>query len=100
MQETKYSNCIYHSVLFFYSKRCQTKFNTLFDYENQQQWRITKYCDQSFCRYQLKRFCEDLQSMHKKTYFLTIDTTLLASDPLIFRKNLFQSYKNDSSWSD
>ena len=25
--------------------------NTLFDYENQQQKRITKYCDQSFCRY-------------------------------------------------
>ena len=32
--------------------------------------------------------------------FLTIDTTLPASDPLRFRKNLFQSYKNDSNWSD
>ena len=29
--------------------------------------------------------------------FLTIDTTLPASDPLRFRKNLFQSYKNDSN---
>ena len=29
--------------------------------------------------------------------FLTIDTTLPASDPLRFRKNLLQSYKNDSS---
>ena len=29
--------------------------------------------------------------------FLTIDTTLLASDPLRFRKNLFRSYKNDSN---
>ena len=28
--------------------------------------------------------------------FLTIDTTLPASDPLIFRKNLFDSYKNDN----
>ena len=27
--------------------------------------------------------------------FLTIDTTLLDSDPLRFRKNLFDSYKND-----
>ena len=27
--------------------------------------------------------------------FLTIDTTLPASDPLRFRKNLFDSYKND-----
>ena len=29
--------------LFFCSKRCQIKFNTLFDYENRQQKRITKY---------------------------------------------------------
>ena len=32
--------------------------------------------------------------------FLTIDTTLPASDPLRFRKNLFDSYKNDNNWSD
>ena len=30
-------------------------------------------------------------------YFLTIDTTLPACNPLRFRKNLFQSYKNDSN---
>ena len=29
--------------------------------------------------------------------FLTIDTTLPASDPLRFRKNLFPIYKNDSN---
>ena len=29
--------------------------------------------------------------------FLTIDTRLTASDPLRFRKNLFDSYKNDSN---
>ena len=29
--------------------------------------------------------------------FFTIDTTLPASDPLTFRKNLFNSYKNDSN---
>ena len=29
--------------------------------------------------------------------FLAIDTTLPASDPLRFRKNLFDSYKNDSN---
>ena len=29
--------------------------------------------------------------------FLTIDTTLLASDPFRFRKNLFHSYKNDNN---
>ena len=31
--------------------------------------------------------------------FLTIDTTLPASSPLRFRKNLFHSYKNDSGSS-
>ena len=29
--------------------------------------------------------------------FLTIDTTLPASDPVRFRKNLFDSYKNESN---
>ena len=32
--------------------------------------------------------------------FLTIDATLLVSDPLRFRKNLLPPYKNDSDWSD
>ena len=32
--------------------------------------------------------------------FLTIDTTLPASDPLRFRKNLLPPYKNDCNWSD
>ena len=32
--------------------------------------------------------------------FLTIDTTLPASDPLRFRRNSFDYYKNDSNWSD
>ena len=31
---------------------------------------------------------------------MTINTTLPASDPLRFRKNLFDSYKNDNNWSD
>ena len=34
----------------------------------------------------------------KETFnFLTIDTTLPASNPLRFRKNLFDSYKNDNN---
>ena len=36
----------------------------------------------------------------RKLYsFLTIDTTLPASDPLRYRKNLLPFYKNDSKWS-
>ena len=33
----------------------------------------------------------------RNRYFLTIDTTLSASNPLRFRKNLLPSYKNDSN---
>ena len=36
---------VFITVLFFCSKRCEIKLNTLFDYENQQQKRITKYCN-------------------------------------------------------
>ena len=37
------------------------------------------------------------ECIRKPYSFLTIDTTLPASDPLRFRKNLFDSYKNDSN---
>ena len=47
-----------------------------------------------------KDFIKIYRDCTKEPYsFLTIDTTLPASDPLRFRKNLFQSYKNDSNWS-
>ena len=54
-----------------------------------------------------KKICRECT----KEPFLTIDTTLPASDPLRFRKNLFDfyvfkntsckaTYKNDNNWSD
>ena len=44
-----------------------------------------------------KDFMKIYRECTKEPYsFLTIDTTLPASDPLRFRKNLFHSYKNDS----
>ena len=39
------SYCVCHSVLLFCSKRLEIKFNTLFDYENKQQKKTTKYCN-------------------------------------------------------
>ena len=51
MHKTKYFTRGYHTILFFCSKRREIEFNTLFDDENQQQKRITKYCNKSFCRY-------------------------------------------------
>ena len=43
-------------------------------------------------------FIKIYRECKKELYnFLTIDTTLPASDPLRFRKNLFDSYKNDNN---
>ena len=40
------------------------------------------------------------RKLKKEPYsFLTIDAKFPASDPVRFRKNLFRSYKNKSSWS-
>ena len=48
-----------------------------------------------------KDFMKIYRECTKEPYnVLTIDTTLPASDPLRFRKNLFDSYKNDNNWSD
>ena len=45
-----------------------------------------------------KDFMKIYRECTKEPYsFLTIDTTLLASDPLRFRKNVFLSYKYDSN---
>ena len=45
-----------------------------------------------------KDFVKIYRECTRRLYsFLTIDTTLPASDPLRFMKNLFQSYKNNSS---
>ena len=45
MQKIKYFTYFYHSVLFFCSKRCEGKFNTLLDYENQQ---VLFFCSKRF----------------------------------------------------
>ena len=43
-------------------------------------------------------FIKIYREFTKEPYnFLTIDTKLPASDPLRFRKNLFDSYKNDNN---
>ena len=45
-----------------------------------------------------KDFMKICRKYTKEPYsFLTMDTTLPASDPLRCRKNLFHSYKNDNN---
>ena len=44
MKKIEHITCFYVSVFLFCFKRSQIKFNSLFDYENLQQKRITKHC--------------------------------------------------------
>ena len=98
MQKTKYFACVYHTVLFFCSKRCQIKFDTLFDFENQQQKELQNITINHSADIDYKDFMKIYRECTIEPYsFLTIDTTLPASDPLRFRKNLCQSYKIDSN---
>ena len=98
MQKTKYFTCVYHSVLFSCPKRCEIKFNKLFDYENQQQKRITKCHINHSTDIDYNDFVRIYRECTRKAYsFLTIDTTLPTSDPLRFRQNLLPSFKNDSN---
>ena len=98
MQKTKHFTCVYHSVLFFFSKRCEIKFNTLFDYENQQEQRIKNIAINHSADIDYKDFMKIYRECTKEPYsFLTIDTTLPASDPLRFTKNVLPSDKNNSN---
>ena len=42
-------------------------------------------------------FIKIFRECTEEPYVLTIDSKLPASDPLKFRKNLFDSYKNDNN---
>ena len=97
MQKTKYFTCVYYLDLFFCSKRCQIKFNTLFGYENQQQKELQNIAINHSADIDCKDFMNIYRECEKEPYsFLTIDTTLPANDPRRFRRNLFHSYKNDN----
>ena len=61
MQKTRFCTCLYHTVLFFCSKRCKIKFNTLFDYENKQLNRITINHSEDIYLKILRIFTEDVQ---------------------------------------
>ena len=97
MQNTKYFTCVYHSVLFFCSKRGQIKSNTLFLKINNKR-ELQNIAINHSADIDYKDFAKIHKECTKEPYsFLTIDTTLPASDPLIFRKKLFHSYENDSN---
>ena len=92
MQKIKYFTCFYYWILFFCPKRCQIKFNTLFDYENKQQKELQNVTIDHSADIDYKDFMEIYRECTKEPFnFSTTDTTLAASDPIRFRKNLFDS---------
>ena len=93
----EYFTCVYHSILLFCPKKCQIKFNTLFDYRNQQQKGITNTAINHFPDIDYNKFMRIYRECTlKPCSFLIIDNTLPASDPLRFPKN-FLSFFYDSN---
>ena len=98
MQKIKYFTCFYYSVLFFCLKDFRlnsihyllTKINNKRELQN---FEINHSADIDY-----QDFMKIYRECTKEPYnFLTVDTTLPASDPLRFRKNLLDSYKNDNN---
>ena len=85
MQKIEYFTFVYHSFLFFCSKRCQIKFNKLLD-----QKKLTTKENYKILQLKiLKDFVKIYRECTKEPYsFLRNDTTLTESDPLGFRKKL------------
>ena len=98
MQKIKYFTCFYNSVLFFCLKDVRlnsihyllTKINNKRELQN---FEINHSADIDY-----QDFIKIYRECTKEPYnFLTVDTTLPSSDPLRFRKNLLDSYKNDNN---
>ena len=98
MQEFKYFICVYHTILFFYSKRSQIKFYTLLNNENSYQRELQNIAVNHSTDIDYKDFMNIYKKCSSKPYsFLTIDTSLIASNPLRFIKNVLLPYKNDTN---
>ena len=98
MQEIKYVIRIYHTVLFSVRKdvRLNSTHYLIMKINNRKELQNIAINHSADIDY--KDFMKIYRECTKEPYsFLTIDTNLLANDPLRFRKNLFRSYKNDSS---
>ena len=95
MQKTKYFTCFYHTVLkdvrLNSTHYLIVKINIKRELQN---IAINHSVDIDYKDFM--KFAENMQES-RVFLFLTIDTTLPASDPVRFRKNLFDSYKNVSN---
>ena len=96
MQKNKYISCIYHTTLFFCSKRGSTKFYILVNNEDSQQKRATTnyHLQQIYAiNHSADIVCKDFMKIYRKRtsepcFFLAINTALPGDNFLRFRKNL------------
>ena len=74
------------------------KYSTLFHHEISNNRELQNIAINHSADIDYQDFIKIYRECTKEPYnFLTIDTTLPASDPLRFRKKLFDSYKNDNN---
>ena len=98
MQKTKYFTCFYHAALFSVPKNARLSRTHYFIMKISNQKELQNIA----CNHSADIHYKDFMKIYRKGTkvpfnFLTIDTMLPASNPLRFRKNLFDSYKNDSN---
>ena len=95
MQKIKYFTCFYYSILFFCSKRLNST-HLIMKINNKRELQNIAINHSADIDYQ--DFIKIYRECTKEPYnCLTRDTKLPASDPLRFRKSLFDSYENDNN---
>ena len=92
MQKTKYFACVYPSILFFCSKKCQIKCNTLLGHEINNKRELQNIATNTPADINYKEIEEIYRECTKEPYAKNLtqkNLTLPASDPLRFRKICF-----------
>ena len=98
MHKIKYFTCFYYSIFFSLPKdvRLNSIHYLIMKINNKRELQNIAINHSADIDYQY--FKKIYRECTKEPFnFLTTDTTLPASNPLTFRKNLFDSYKNDSN---
>ena len=83
MQKTKCFTSFYYLILFFCSKRCKIKLNTLLDYEDHNGRELQNIARNHSADIYCKDFMKIYREWTRESFdFFTIDATLSASNPL------------------
>ena len=98
MQKNEYFTRVYHTVLFFFPKDVRLNLPHYLIMKINNRKKSQNIAINVLTDIDYNDFVRIYRECTRKPYsFLTIDTTLPASDFLRFRKKLLPSYKNDSN---